>query len=110
MFQNTAWARKSLLFKTLAAIGAESARFGLFRCAGFPVSCRKVYADPGDSHTGRVGKQHFLEFMLLYYRSASILRGRWLRQVIRQARIGQGKERSRMIDFSGRSVVVTGAA
>jgi hypothetical protein len=40
-----------------------------------PVFCRKVYACPGDSHTGFVGKQHFLEFMLLYYKSISILHG-----------------------------------
>jgi hypothetical protein len=47
------------------------------RCAGLPVSRQKVYACPGDPHTGRVGKQHFLEFMLLYYKDVSILhRGR----------------------------------
>jgi hypothetical protein len=52
----------------------KSSRFGLSRCTGLPVSCRKVYAGPRDSHIGRVGKQHFSEFMLLYYKSISILR------------------------------------
>ncbi|SJM31489.1 hypothetical protein BQ8482_20104 [Mesorhizobium delmotii] len=40
-----------------------------------PVCCRKVYACPSDSHTGRVGKQHFLEFMLLYYKSIAGVSG-----------------------------------
>ncbi|AZN97072.1 hypothetical protein EJ066_07080 [Mesorhizobium sp. M9A.F.Ca.ET.002.03.1.2] len=80
MFQNTAWARKKSPVQkhwrlaVLSGNRRKSTRFGLSRCTGLPVSCRKVYAGPRDSHTGCVGKQHFLDFMLLYYKSISILR------------------------------------